>query len=340
MTQSFALPASLADIAALLAALPAADAAAYGRWAAREPQLTKPPGALGRLEEIGAWLCAWQGGHPPRAERIAARIFAGNHGVAAQGVSAFPPAVTVQMVENFRRGGAAVNQLCATFGVDLDVVALELDQPTADFTQGPAMTEAEFVRAFAAGMESVPAGIDLLCIGEMGIGNTTPAAAIACALFEGDAAFWTGKGTGVEGSALANKIRVVDQGAARMQSQPPLEILRCLGGRELAAMAGAVVAARYRRIPVLLDGYVCCAAVAPLAAARPRALDHCLVAHVSAEPGHQRLLDALDLRPLLNLSMRLGEGSGAVLAVGLVKAAVACHTGMATFAEAGVAEKG
>jgi nicotinate-nucleotide--dimethylbenzimidazole phosphoribosyltransferase len=330
---------SVADIRALLANLPAADAAALEAWAARDPQLTKPPGALGRLEELSRWVAAWQGAHPPRVETPRARVFAGNHGVAALGVSAFPPEVTVQMVANFEHGGAAINQLCKTFGTELKVVALDLDRPTADFTKGPAMSEAEFVAAFQAGMDSVPDDTDLLVIGEMGIGNTTPAAAIPCALFGGDAPFWIGKGTGIEGAGLARKTEVVAAGVALHKGKSPLEILQSLGGRELAAMAGATLAARLKRIPVLLDGYVCTAAVAPLEAEVKGALDHCVVAHASAEPGHRRLLDAMGKEPLLSLGMRLGEASGAALAVGIVKAAVACHVGMATFAEAGVAGK-
>ncbi len=323
-----------------LARLPGGDQAAAAAWAAREPQLTKPAGSLGRLEEISGWLSTWQGRHPPRMERPCARVFAGNHGVAALGVSAFPAEVTVQMVGNFRSGGAAINQLCRTFGMDLDVVALDLDRPTADFTQGPALSEAEFVAAFQAGMDAVPAEADVLVVGEMGIGNTSSAAAVACALFGGEAVDWTGRGTGVEGSSLARKIEVVAAGVALHRGKPPLEILRCLGGRELVAMAGAVLAARQRRVPVLLDGYVTTAAVAALALERPDALDHCMVGHVSVEPGHRRLIDKLGKAALLDLGMRLGEGSGAAVAVGLLKAAVACHAGMATFATAGVSDKG
>ena len=316
------------------------DPAAAAAWAAREPQLTKPAGALGRLEELSAWLSTWQGRHPPRLDRPRARIFAGNHGVAALGVSAFPAEVTIQMVGNYRSGGAAINQLCRAFDMELDIVALDLDRPTADFTQGPALSESEFMAAFTAGMDSVPAETDVLVVGEMGIGNTTAAAAVACALFGGEAADWTGRGTGVEGGALARKIEVVAAGVARHGGQPPLEILRCLGGRELVAMAGAVLAARQRRVPVLLDGYVTTAAVAPLAVECPGALDHCMVGHASAEPGHRRLLDRLGKSALLDLGMRLGEGSGAAVAVGLLRAAVACHAGMATFAAAGVSDKG
>jgi nicotinate-nucleotide--dimethylbenzimidazole phosphoribosyltransferase len=328
---------SVSQIQSLLATLPARDEAAVAAWAARDPQLTKPPGALGRLEELSCWLAAWQGRHPPRLDHPRARVFAGNHGVAALGVSAFPAEVTVQMVKNFEHGGAAINQLCRTFDTELSVIALELDRPTADFTKGPAMDEAEFAAAFQAGMDAVPDDTDLLAIGEMGIGNTTPAAAIACALFGGDAGLWTGKGTGVDNAGLLRKTEVVAAGVALHKGKPALEILRALGGRELAAMAGAIVGARLKRVPVLLDGYVCTAAAAPLAAACPGALDHCVVAHVSAEPGHRRLLDALGKEPLLSLGMRLGEASGAALAIGILRGALACHTGMATFAEAGVA---
>ncbi|MGE5475943.1 MAG: nicotinate-nucleotide--dimethylbenzimidazole phosphoribosyltransferase [Bacteroidales bacterium] len=327
----------MSQIQSLLTSLPARDEAAIAAWAARDPQLTKPPGALGRLEELSCWLAAWQGRHPPRLDRPRARVFAGNHGVAALGVSAFPAEVTVQMVKNFEHGGAAINQLCRTFDTELSVIALQLDRPTADFTKGPAMDEAEFAAAFQAGMDAVPEDTDLLAIGEMGIGNTTPAAAIACALFGGDAGQWTGKGTGVDSAGLLRKTEVVAAGVALHKGKPALEILRALGGRELAAMAGAVVGARLKRVPVLLDGYVCTAAAAPLAAACPGALDHCVVAHVSAEPGHRRLLDALGKEPLLSLGMRLGEASGAALAIGILRGALACHTGMATFAEAGVA---
>jgi len=330
----------LDDVSALLARLPEGDEAAAAAWAAREPRLTKPAGSLGRLEDLSGWLSTWQGRHPPRLDAPCARIFAGNHGVAALGVSAFPPEVTVQMVANFQHGGAAINQLCRAYGIALDVVSLDLDRPTADFTEGPALTEAEFASAFQAGIDAVPEGADLLVLGEMGIGNTTPAAALACALYGGEASEWTGRGTGVEGGALARKIEVVAAGVARHRGLPPLEILRALGGRELVALAGATVAARLRRVPVLLDGYVVTAAVAPLQAARPGALDHCRVAHVSAEPGHRRLLAALGADPLLDLGLRLGEGSGAALAVGLLRGAIACHTGMATFDEAGVSDKG
>ena len=330
---------SIQDITALLQNLPSAHAAAVAAWGEREPQLTKPAGSLGRLEEIGQWLSAWQCQHPPTLDRVEARIYAGNHGVTAKGVSAFPAEVTHQMVLNYQAGGAAINQLCKANGANLVAISLDLDQPTQDFSETAAMTEAEFEAAFDAGFQSVPEDCDLLVIGEMGIGNTTSAAAIAYGLWGGSAAEWVGKGTGVDSAGLNRKEQAVEAAIKLHGGNAPLDLLRRVGGRELAAMAGAVVAARLSRVPVLLDGYVCTAAVAPLAAAQAGALDHCLVAHVSAEPGHRRLLDRLGKRPLLDFDMRLGEGSGAALAIGLVRSALACHVGMATFAEAGVSGK-
>ena len=335
-------PQTPASIGRLLPGLPCADDAARARAQERERRLTKPAGALGRLEELTGWLAAWQGRYPPRLQRMAACVFAGNHGVVAHGVSAFPAEVTAQMVGNFRAGGAAVSRLCKAFGVELRAVPLALDRPAFDFTRGPSLSEAEFGDAFAAGLAAAEEGMDLLCLGEMGIGNTTAAAALVHALFGGRATAWTGPGTGVAGDRLAAKRRVVAAGARLhlAETTDPLDLLRRLGGRELAAIAGAVLGARLRRIPVLLDGFVCTAAAAALAAARPGALDHCRVAHVSAEPGHRLLLRRLGMRPLLDLDMRLGEASGAVLAVALLRAALACHLGMATFEDAGVAGRG
>jgi nicotinate-nucleotide--dimethylbenzimidazole phosphoribosyltransferase len=327
---------SLADFRRLLGDLPAPDAAARAAAKARDAVLTKPPGSLGRLEEVAVWMAGWQGTDRPVVERPLVLVFAGTHGVTARGVSAFPAEVTVQMVANFRAGGAAINQLAKSFGARIAVHALDLDRPTQDFTTGPAMTEAEAVAALAAGWDAVDPGTDLLVTGEMGIGNTTAAAALACALFGGDAAAWTGRGTGVDDRGLALKITVVAEGIARHPGLGPLAALRCLGGRELAAMAGAIARARVERIPVILDGFICCAAAAVLECEVPGALDHAIAGHVSAEAAHRRLLGHLGKVPLLDLGLRLGEGSGAALAIGVVKGALACHSGMATFAEAGV----
>ncbi len=329
---------SLDEIRALSTQLPGPDLEAGTAAAARQAQLTKPAGSLGRLEELAVWLATWQARHPPRLDHPRTVVFAGNHGVAARGVSAYPASVTAQMVQNFIAGGAAVNQLCRIVDADLRVYEMNLDQPTGDIVEGPAMTEEECARAMAYGMMAVEPGIDALALGEMGIGNTTSAAALCAGLFGGDAVLWTGPGTGVAGEALDNKRRAVAQAAAlhRPAARDPLDLLRRLGGLELAAIAGAVMAARLGRVPVVLDGFTATAAAAVLFAADPQALDHCIVAHVSAEPGHRVLLEHLRQRALLDLGMRLGEASGATLALGVLKAAIACHNGMATFAEAGV----
>ncbi|MGH6933080.1 MAG: nicotinate-nucleotide--dimethylbenzimidazole phosphoribosyltransferase [Dongiaceae bacterium] len=333
--------ATLDEIRGVMKELPGPDLDAAGRVAIREASLTKPAGALGRLEEITGWLAAWQGRDPPRIDRPRICVFAGNHGVAARGVSAYPAEVTVQMVRNFQAGGAAVNQLAKAADADLRVYEMALEQPTADFTAAPAMSEAECTRAMAYGMKAVEPGIDLLCLGEMGIANTTSAAALCLALFGGTAQEWTGPGTGVAGSALDRKIETVAAGAALhgRAASDPFDVMRRLGGHELAAICGAIIAARLARTPVLLDGFACTAAAAVLRAADEHAIDHCMVAHVSAEPGHRRLLRAIGKEALLDFAMRLGEASGAALAISIVKAAVACHTGMASFAEAGVSEK-
>lgn len=330
--------ASAADFGAALRDMPVADEAAIQAAAARQAVLTKPHGSLGRLEAIALFMAGWQGRERPRVDRGRVVVFAGNHGVAAQGVSAFPPSVTAAMVANFARGGAAINALAAASGLELTAVPLALDTPTDDFTTGPAMTEADCLAAINAGAAVVEPGIDLLVLGEMGIANSTVAAALAAASLGGTGADWVGPGTGVAGDALACKMAVVDSALARHAGvQGAFERLRCLGGRELAAIAGAIVAARQARVPVLLDGFICCASIAPLATDAPGIVAHCLAGHVSAEPGHRRLLDRLGLAPLLALDMRLGEGSGAALAAGIVKAALTAHDKMATFAEAGVA---
>lgn len=333
--------ATLDEMRALMAHLPGPDLEAGTATAAREAQLTKPAGALGRLEELVQWMATWQGKHPPTIEHPRTAVFAGNHGVAARGVSAFPADVTAQMVQNFIRGGAAVNQLCEAVSADLRVYEMALDEPTADFTTAPAMSDEDCALALAYGMMAVEPGIDLLALGEMGIANTTAAAALCCALFGGSAAEWVGPGTGVAGAVLERKVAVVGEavGRHRGEATDAFDLLRRLGGRELAAITGAIIAARRARVPVVLDGYATTAAAAVLFALDRRALDHCIVAHRSAEPGHTRLLQALGKAPLFDLGMRLGEASGATLAIGILKSALACHTGMATFAEAGVSGK-
>jgi nicotinate-nucleotide--dimethylbenzimidazole phosphoribosyltransferase len=335
------LPRSFAEIRHLLGALPPASDACAAAVRARQAELTKPLGSLGRLEDIVAFLGAWQGRALPSLAQPLVVVFAGNHGVVTQGVSAYPASVTKAMVANFAAGGAAINQISAQFGLALHVIELDLDRPTQDFTSAAAMSEAETVAAFVKGMTAIAPGTDLLCIGEMGIGNSTSAAAIYHALYGGEPVDWVGRGAGVEGPALARKIATVAAGIAHHKAalDDPLQILQRLGGREIAAMAGAIVGARLSRIPVLLDGYICCAAAAIVAALVPDGLAHCLAGHVSGDGAHRDVLARLGKTPLLDLNMRLGEGSGAALAVGVVRAALACHAGMATFAEAQVAGK-
>jgi len=326
------------DIVNAFENLPEDDTGSVAAAAGREANLTKPAGSLGRLEELSQWCAAWQGRHPAKLDNVHILVFAGNHGITAQGVSAFPLEVTVQMVANFDAGGAAINQLAAVQGAELFVTALDLETPTADFTSAPAMTEEECAAAFSTGYDAVGDNLDGLIVGEMGIGNTTTAAALSCALFGGEAADWTGPGTGLDASGIALKTRAV---AAAIEFHKddigdPIEALRRVGGRELAAMAGAVLAARHKRVPVILDGFVTTAAVAVLEKTVPGALDHCVAGHVSGEPGHRRLLAALGKEALLDLGMRLGEASGAAVALGVLKCALAAHNGMATFDEAAV----
>jgi nicotinate-nucleotide--dimethylbenzimidazole phosphoribosyltransferase len=333
--------ASLDELRSACLDLPGGHPEAAAKVARREGMLTKPPRSLGRLEELVAWLALWQGKSPPRLANVEILVFAGNHGVTAQGVSAYPADVTAQMVANFANGGAAINQLAHVADAELRVVALDLDHPTADFTASPAMDEGEFLEAVSSGYEALSPNADLVVLGEMGIGNTTAASAVAAALFGGGGARFAGHGTGLDEQGLKRKRDVIDRALARHSAilGDPLRVAASLGGRELAAILGAALAARHRRIPVLLDGFVCTAAVAPLAKLRADALDHALAGHKSAEAGHRMLLEKLRLEPLLDLGMRLGEGSGAAVAVLVLRAALACHTGMATFAEANVSGK-
>lgn len=329
------------EIRMLLANLPQPSRESVEAVRRRDAELTKPPGALGRLEGIVEWLAAWQDRAEPTVERPLVAVFAGNHGVAAKGVSAFPASVTRQMLDNFTAGGAAINQICKTFGVGLKVFELALERPTRDMTESPAMEEREAAATLAYGMEAIDGGIDLLAPGEMGIANTSSAAAIYAALYGGPAARWTGRGTGVDDAGLARKNAVIDAALAYHAGHlsDPLEILRRLGGREIAGMMGAILAARLSRVPVVLDGYVACSAAALLHAMDADAIAHCVAGHVSREGAHAQVLQRLGRAPLLDLDMRLGEGSGAAMAIGVIKAALACHRDMATFASAGVSGK-
>src|SRR5689334_18802241 len=236
---------SIAELRTACADLPGGDSASAAAVAQREAQLTKPPGSLGRLERLVAWLATWQHRNPPRLEQVDILVFAGNHGVTARGVSAYPAAVTAQMVADFAAGGAAINQLARTAGATLRVIPLALDQPTADFTVAPAMSEVDFLAAVTSGYEAVSPAADLVCLGEMGIGNTTTAAALCAALFGGGST-WAGRGTGVDEQGLARKRLVIEEALVCHAAilADPLAVAAAMGGRELAAILGATLAAR------------------------------------------------------------------------------------------------
>jgi nicotinate-nucleotide--dimethylbenzimidazole phosphoribosyltransferase len=329
------------DFHDLLMLGPDGDEAAVAAVRARDAQLTKPAGSLGEMEFLVEHMARWQGKAEPTFEDPMVAIFAANHGVTDQGVSAFPRDVTKQMVNNFTKGGAAISQICALHEINLRVFELALEVPTGDITVVPAMDERTCAATIAYGMEAIAGDVDLLCIGEMGIGNTTVAAAIYAALYGGTGADWVGRGTGVDDAGLERKAdavdRALDRHAGRLNT--PFEILANLGGREIAAMVGAIIATRHQKVPVIVDGFVATAAAAIAHAVNPASIDHCLFGHVSAEGGHALALERMSAKPLLDLGMRLGEGSGAALAAVLCKTALHLHKNMATFAEAAVDEK-
>ena len=336
------MPASpFAEILELLTIVPEGDEAAVDAVRRHDAQLTKPPGSLGRLEGLVEWLARWQGKSKPTFDDPMVAIFAGNHGVTDQGVSAFPREVTAQMVANFTEGGAAISQICAQHELNLRVFELALELPTGDITRTVAMDDKMCAATIAYGMEAIAGKPDVLGIGEMGIGNTTIAAALYAALYGGSGADWVGRGTGVDDAGLRRKADAVDRALERHRANltDPLSILARLGGREIAAMLGAIIAARQQHIPVVVDGFVAPSAAAIAHAVNPAAIDHCLFAHASAETAHRKVLDRLGVRPLLDLDMRLGEGSGAALAMVLVKTALHLHQHMATFQSAGVSGK-
>jgi nicotinate-nucleotide--dimethylbenzimidazole phosphoribosyltransferase len=332
---------AFADVIELLTIVPDGDEAAVAAVRARDAQLTKPAGSLGALEGLVEFLARWQGMAQPRLDNPMVTIFAGNHGVTDQGVSAFPREVTAQMVANFTNGGAAISQICALHEINLRVFELALELPTGDITQEAALDDKMCAATIAYGMEAIAGKPDLICIGEMGIGNTTVAAALYAALYGGSGAEWVGRGTGVDDAGLTRKADAVDRALARHAGEldHPLAILARLGGREIAAMLGALLAARHQKVPVIVDGFVATSAAAIAHAVNPAAIDHCIFAHVSAESAHARALEAMGQKGLLDLGMRLGEGSGAALAAVLAKTALHLHNNMATFESAAVSGK-
>ena len=333
------------------------DAAQQHAALARQAQLTKPPGSLGALEDIAVRLAALQGRARPQVERVRIAVFAGDHGVVAEGVSAFPQSVTVEMVRNFARGGAAISVLARSIGASLEVVNVgTVTDPgelpgvihtgiapgTANFCREPAMTEAQVTQALAAGKSVAERAreddIELFIGGEMGIGNTTSASALACALLQRPAAELVGRGTGLDDAGVLRKTRVVEQALALHAAdlRDAVSILRCLGGLEIAALTGAYLRCAQLGIPVLVDGFISSVAVLLATRLTPAASVWFFYAHQSAEAGHARVLSHLEARPLLNLGMRLGEASGAAVALPLLRLAVALHNNMASFSEAGV----
>ncbi len=326
------------EVEQLLRDLPSPDETAAAAVRDRATQVLRPTGALARMDEVAAWLAGWQRTARPRVEAPAALVFVADHGVAAEGVSAYPAEVTEAMLRALRDGVATASVMARTIGAPVAVHDVGVGAPSGNLLREPALGEERFHRCLEAGRRAVAEiEADLLVLGEMGIANTTPAAAVCAALFGGPAEEWTGRGTGVDEATYARKVAVVDAARRRVgDAAGPIEALRELGGAELVAIVGAAIEARRRSIPLVLDGFVVTAAVAPLEVARPGALDHCLAGHCSGEPGHRLLLDKLGKAPLLDLGLRLGEGSGALAAVPLVKLAAACVTDVATFKEWGL----
>ena len=326
------------DVIELLTLPPDGDDAAVQAVRARDRQLTKPAGSLGALETLVEFLARWQGRAVPRLDNPMVTIFAANHGVTDQGVSAYPREVTAQMVANFTNGGAAISQICALHELNLRVFELALDLPTGDITLEPALDDKMCAATIAYGMEAIAGKPDLICIGEMGIGNTTIAAALYAALYGGTGADWVGRGTGMDDEGMARKANAVDRALRHHAGalDHPLAVLARLGGREIAAMLGAIIAARHQKVPVIIDGFVATSAAAIAYAVNPASIEHCLFAHVSAESAHRKALDAMGQKGLLDLGMRLGEGTGAALAAVLAKTALHLHTNMATFESAAV----
>ena len=336
------------------------DEAARSLAEARQQQLTKPPGALGQLETVAIQLAAMQGREKPQLDQVFISVFAGDHGVAEENVSAFPQLVTAEMVKNFARGGAAICVLAKQLNAKLEVVNLgtafetgnlpgvlqyNIGKGTSNFAKQPAMTEAQLADAMQAGRDSAEhaakLGAQLYLGGDMGIANTTSAAVIACALLKHSPQQLAGPGTGLDASGVQHKAEVIARAlelhAAHLND--PLEILRRLGGFEIAALTAAYISCAQRGITVLVDGYITTAAALLAVRIQPAVSDWLLYAHRSAEPGHILMLNALKAETMLELGMRLGEGSGAGVAVPVLRMACALHNDMATFAEAGVSEK-
>ena len=322
----------------LLADLPEPDHESAAAVRARAGQVLRPTGATQRLDDVAVHVAAWQGTAEPAIRRPSVLVFAADHGVAAAGVSNYPADVTAAMLAAVRAERATINSYARSIGATLEVFDVGVGEPTGDIRTDAAMSadrlDAVTTTAATAVDDAVAAGADLVALGELGIGNTTAAAALAATLLGGDVDRWVGRGTGVDDDGLERKRAAVAAATARVDgTTDPIEVLRELGGAELVAMAAACLRARHHRVPVVLDGYVATTAVLPLHVARPSALDHCVVGHASAEPGHRLVLDHLGRPPLLDLALRLGEGTGAAAAIPLIRLACAAVVEVPTFAE-------
>lgn len=347
------------DILDRVAGIEPLDASVMEQARTRQQQLTKPPGSLGRLEDLAIQLAGITRQPLPLIKRKAVIVMAGDHGVASEGVSAYPSVVTAQMVYNFLRGGAAINALARHAGAQVIVVdvgvAAEIQHPdllsrkvasgTANMLIGPAMTREQMMAAIQVGSDVldtlVDQGIDLVATGDMGIGNTTASSAITAALAQAPVALVTGHGTGINDEQLAHKIQVIERALAQNAPDPrdPLDVLMKVGGLEIAGLVGVIIAAASRRVPVVIDGFISGAAALVAVELQSAIRAYLLAGHASVERGHRLILDRLGLSPLLDLGLRLGEGTGAVLAMNVVEAALHAHREMATFAEAGVSSR-
>ncbi len=322
-----------------LKTLPNANQDYIEKARARQKILTKPEGSLGRLEDLACWLAGWQHSATPLAKNVNVTIFAGNHGITAQNISPFPPTVTAQMVENFSNGGAAINQICKTFDLNLTVKSLDLDQPTGDITCSNALSTEECLAAINIGASCVNVNDHIIVPGEMGIGNSTVASILSAKILGGTGKHWAGAGTGLKADGIEHKAQVIDRALAYHGAEinDPFDLLCQLGGREFAAIVGFIIAARVNSIPVILDGFIATTAAATLTLNNLNTLDHCVAGHLSNEQAHSVLLKKIGLFPaLLDLDMRLGEATGAALAVQILRSAVSTHNGMASFEEAGI----
>lgn len=317
----------LDDIHALVQSAPNGDLAAKAAAEERLNQLKQAPGGFGRMSEIVSWLAQWQGTPIPTIDSPMVAIYASSHGITKHGIASRENASTQGMVEMLRTGGAATNHIAAAGGAGLRVFEMAIEKPTADFTEGPAMSEKETAATIAFGMEAIAEKPDLLALGETGIGGGTAAAAVACAMFGGNATYWVRAGEWVSAEVVEARVAVVRKAMEthRGKLSNPLEILRRVGGREIAALVGAIIAARMQGIPVVLDVFSTCVAAALVHSMKPGAADHCLAGHLSSEPAHQALLDRLGQKPLLDLGLRCSEGAGASATIGLLKAACAAN---------------